>query len=315
MTTYIARRLLTVGPVLVIISILIFVLVRLAPGDPISIMFDPDLSAVDPEYIARRQAELGLDQPILIQYLAWLGEVVQGNVGYSIVTGRSALSMVMERLPATLILMGAALLIAVVLGVSLGIVAALRRNTWVDYLTAAVSLAGISVPNFFLALGGIYIFALTLGLLPSAGMGPPDQFIDLRYLIMPAGILGFTLAGQVVRYVRSGLLEELGKDYVLVAEAKGVPYRSIVVWHALRNSLIPLITILALAVPSMLSGAVILEQIFAWPGMGRLAISSIAARDYPVIIAFTLLISIFVLVFNMLADVLYAMVDSRVRLG
>lgn len=314
MTTYIVRRTLIAIPVIVIISIGIFFLVRLAPGDPVMMQIDPELASADPGYIDRRRAELGLDRSIPVQYVAWAGHVVRGDLGFSYTQRRPVLDIVLERVPATLRLMGTAIIIALSVAIPLGIIAALRRNSMVDYSVAAMSLTAISVPSFFLALGAIYVFGLILGVLPTAGMGSGGFRESLRYLIMPAGILGFSLAGPLTRYVRSSLIEELGKDYVRIARAKGASPARVVVRHALRNSLIPLITVVAVYIPQMLAGAVVLEQIFAWPGMGRLVISAINGRDYPVIVGFTLFIGLLVVLFNLIADILYAITDARIAL-
>lgn len=301
-------------PVLILISIGIFVLVRLAPGDPVLMQLNPEIASGNPEYIERRRVELGLDQPVPVQYLAWAREVARGDLGFSFVSRRPVLEMVGERILPTVRLMGTGIGLALIVSIPLGIVAALRRNTLVDYGAAVVSLAAISIPSFFLGLGSIFVFGLVLGWLPTAGMGPGGLVDNLRYLIMPAGILGFALSGPLVRYVRSGLLDELNRDYVQTAIAKGASEARVVVRHALRNALIPLITIIAIYIPQLLAGAVVLEQIFAWPGMGRLVLSSVGQRDYPVIIGFTMFVGVLVVSFNLLADMLYAFTDARIRL-
>ena len=313
MTTYIVRRTLAAIPVLILISIGIFVLVRLAPGDPVMMQIDPDVAEVDPGYIERRRAELGLDQPVPIQYLAWFSEVIRGDLGFSFVSRRPVLGMVAERMLPTLRLMGTGVGIALVLSIPLGIIAALRKNSPVDYTAAVISLSAISIPNFFLGLAAIFIFGLVLGWLPTAGMGPGGLWDSIRYLILPAGILGFGLSGPLVRYVRSGLLDELGREYIQTAIAKGASQTRVVMRHALRNSLIPLITVIAIYIPQLLAGAVVLEQIFAWPGMGRLALRAIGQRDFPVIIGFTMFVGILVVLFNLIADILYAITDPRIR--
>lgn len=301
-------------PVLILISIGIFILVRLAPGDPVMMQLDPELASSSSDYVERRRAELGLDRPVPIQYLAWAGEVAQGNLGFSFVSRRPVLDMVAERILPTLRLMGTGVGIALVISIPLGIIAALRKNSMADYATAVVSLSAISIPNFFLGLSAIFVFGLVLGWLPTAGMGPGGFWESVQYLIMPAGILGFGLSGPLVRYVRSGLLDELNRDYIQTAIAKGASRTRVVVRHALRNSLIPLITVIAIYVPQLLAGAVVLEQIFAWPGMGRLVLNSIGQRDYPVIIGFTMFVGLLVVLFNLIADMLYAVSDARIRL-
>jgi ABC-type dipeptide/oligopeptide/nickel transport system permease component len=219
--SYFVRRALAVVPVLILISIGIFLLVRLAPGDPVMMQLDPEVAGSDPTYVERRRAELGLDKPIPIQYFAWAGEVLQGNLGFSFVSRRPVLEMVVERIMPTVRLMGTGIGIGLIIAIPLGIIAALRKNTAADYATAVVSLSAISIPNFFLGLAAIFVFGLTLGWLPTSGMGSGGFWESIRYLIMPAGILGFGLSGPLVRYVRSGLLDELNKDYVQTAIAKG----------------------------------------------------------------------------------------------
>jgi peptide/nickel transport system permease protein len=319
MSTYVIRRVLIAVPVFIIITMAIFVLVRQTPGDPMSMLLNPEMmsGAGAEEFIERRRAELGLGRPVAFQYVAFMREAVTGNLGYSIFSRRPVTEFLLERMPPTLLLMGSALVIAVCIGVPVGIVAAIRKNSFIDYIAAVFSLSVISIPSFFLGLVAIYVFALTLGWLPSAGMGPPGEgtwVFSPRHLLMPASILGLALAGPLVRYVRSGLLDELGKDYVRTAVAKGASPGRTVVRHALRNSLLPLITVIAIYIPQMLAGAVVLEQIFAWPGMGQLAVSSIAQRDYPIIIGFTMLVAVFVLTCNLIADILYSFVDPRISL-
>ena len=314
MATYFLRRTLAAIPVLLLISVAIFVLVRLAPGDPVRMQMDPEMASADSGFVERRRAELGLDRPVPVQYVAWAREVAQGNLGFSFVTRQPVLEMVGERLLPTVRLMGTGIGIALVVSIPLGIVAALRKNSYVDYAAAVVSLSAISIPSFFLGLASIFVFGLALGWLPTAGMGPGGLVNSLRHLILPAGILGFALSGPLVRYVRSGLIDELNRDYIETAVAKGASRARVVIRHALRNSLIPLITVIAIYVPQLLAGAVVLEQIFAWPGMGRLVLTSISQRDYPVIIGFTMFVGVLVVTFNLLADLLYAVVDPRIRL-
>jgi len=317
---FVLRRLLVNVVVFIAVSIGVFVLVRAAPGDPIRVMIDPvQMQTGGEEFVARKRAELGLDQPLPVQYTVWLKRALTGDLGTSYVSHRPVTEVLTERLGPTVLLMGTALLIAVVLGLLVGTVAAVRRNSAVDYGATVLSLATISVPSFFLGIAAIYLFALTLGVLPSSGMSTPGGGGGgtdiLRHLILPAGILGLSLAGPLTRYVRSGLIGELGADYARTAEAKGAAPRRVVVRHALRNALIPLITVLMIYIPQLFGGAVVVEQVFAWPGMGQLVVSSIAQLDYPVIVGFALYISLLVLVCNLAADLLYAVADPRVRLG
>jgi peptide/nickel transport system permease protein len=270
------------------------------------------------EYIARRRAELGLDQPLPIQYVAWLSEVARGNLGYSFFDRRPVGDILKERIWPTTELMGTALLFALLVGVPLGLLAAVRQYSAVDYTSAIASLATISTPSFFLALAAIYIFSLKLNLLPTSGMftaGAPRSVLDdLHHLVLPMLILGLNLTGPFVRYARSSLLDVIRQDYLTTARAKGVQPRLVILRHALPNALIPLITVVAIRVPELFAGAVVVEQIFSWPGMGQMALASITQRDYPLLMGFTLLIAVLVLVSNLVADVAYAFVDPRIRL-
>ena len=319
MYRWLVRRILISLPVLVGITVLSFVFVRLAPGDPVRMMVNPEYMAGGAEdYIARRRAELGLDQPLPIQYVAWVSEVVRGNLGYSFFDRRPVGDILKERVWPTTELMGAALLLALLIGVPLGLLAAVRQYSVLDYASAVVSLATISTPSFFLGLAAIYIFSLKLNLLPTSGMftaGAERNWLDdLHHLVLPAIILGLNLAGPFVRYARSSLLEVVRQDYLTTAQAKGLQSRLVIVRHALPNALIPLITVVALQIPALFAGAVVIEQIFSWPGMGQLALASITQRDYPVLMGFTMIIAVLVLLSNLAADIAYAFVDPRIRL-
>lgn len=302
-----------------LISVSIFLLVRAAPGDPVRMMVNPeDVLDGGEQFIEAKRAELGLDQPIAVQYLTWFKNALTGDLGFSYVSERPVIELLTERLAPTLELMGMALIVGLLIAVPLGMLAATRRNSATDYVIAGISLSAISIPGFFLGIVAIYVFSLKLGLLPSAGMSTPGEasFGDnVRHLILPASILALTIAGPFVRYVRSGIIGELAADYVRTAEAKGASSVRVLNRHALPNALIPLVTVIALRLPQLLAGAVVTEQVFAWPGMGQLAVSSTERQDYPVIIGFALYVALIVLVTNLVADVLYAIVDPRVRLG
>jgi ABC-type dipeptide/oligopeptide/nickel transport system permease component len=319
MYRWIVRRLLISVPVLLGITVLGFSFVRLAPGDPVRMMINPEYMAGGAEeYIARRRAELGLDKPVPIQYLAWLAEVARGNLGYSFFDRRPVGDIIKERVIPTVELMGTALLLALALGVPIGLLAAIKQYSALDYASAVLSLATISTPSFFLGLAAIYVFSLKLNLLPTSGMftagSPRSLGDDLHHLILPATILGLNLAGPLARYARSSLLEVIRQDYLTTARAKGLFPRLVIVRHALPNALIPLITVVGIQVPALFAGAVVIEQIFSWPGMGQLALASITQRDYPVLTGFILVIAVLVLTSNILADIAYAVVDPRIRL-
>ena len=302
--------------VFLLISVGVFVLVRAAPGDPVRMMISPEqLQGGGAEFVEAKRAELGLDRPIALQYVTWLRDALSGDLGQSFVSHREVTGMLLERLGPTVLLMSTALGISLLVAIPLGIVAAVRRNTAVDYAAAALSLGVISIPSFFLGIAAIYVFSLQLGWFPSSGMSTPGGGGGgdiIRHLIMPAAILGLAGAGPLTRYVRGSLIDELSSDYVRTAEAKGGSPTRVVTRHALRNSLIPLITIVMINIPQMLAGAVVLEQVFAWPGMGQLAVSAVESQDYPVIIGFALYVAALVLLCNLIADLAYSVVDPRV---
>jgi len=299
-------------------SMLVFGSTRLAPGDPVLMMIDPvDMSSGGTEFVERRRAELGLDQPLPVQYMAWAGEVVRGNLGYSFLSRRPAGDILKERVWPTVELMGLALLLALILGVIVGIRAALRPYSATDYAATVFSLLAISTPSFFLGLAAIYVVSVRLDLLPTSGMftaGEPRTLVeDVRHLILPVGILGLSLTGPFVRYMRASLLDVLHHEYLMTARAKGLRERTVIARHALPNALIPLITIVGIQIPALFAGAVIIEQIFAWPGMGQMALAAIQQRDYPVLVAFNMVIAVLVVLSNLLADIAYAIVDPRIR--
>ncbi|KRA24784.1 hypothetical protein ASD65_10385 [Microbacterium sp. Root61] len=318
MLRYIATRVLIAIVVLLGISMLLFTLLRMMPGDPIEVMVDPVNFVGDREAaLAAIRERLGYDQPLVVQYFAWLRELLSGNLGFSLSSGRPVNTLMMERLGATARLVGAALVVAVIVGIVMGMLAAIRKNSWVDYTITGFSLFAISVPPFFLALLGIFIFGLTLRWLPTSGMeslGSDGNIGDqLMHLILPGGILALVMLGPYVRYARASMLDALNSEYIVTARAKGIGGTKVLFGHALKNASIPLITVIALQIPVLLAGTVVIETMFAWPGMGKLAIDSIMARDYPVILAFVLFVAVLVLLCNLIADILYATIDPRIR--
>ncbi|GGM35917.1 ABC transporter permease [Dactylosporangium sucinum] len=318
MIAFIIRRLLVSTVVLIGISVLLFVLLQLMPGDPAEMMIDPMSFSGDRDAaIALRRHQLGLDSSPPVQYAHWVAELLHGNLGFSFSSGQPVTEVMAERLGPTVSLMGTALLISLLVGIPMGVVAALRRNSAVDYGTTVVSLLAISVPSFFAALLGIYVFGLKLQWFPTSGMNSigGGGFVDsLHHLVLPASILGFALAGPYVRYARAGMLEVLGQDYLTTARSKGLSRRRVIGRHALHNALIPLVTVVAIQIPTLFAGAVVVEQIFAWPGMGRMALDAVLARDYPVLLGFVMAVAILVLLCNLLADLAYALIDPRIRL-
>ncbi|MBE1583369.1 ABC transporter permease [Nonomuraea angiospora] len=319
MLAYLMRRLLTSAAVFLLISAGVFLLIRAAPGDPVRMMVDPErLASGGPAFVAAKRAELGLDRPVLVTYGIWLRDVLGGDLGHSFVSRRPVAEVLGERMGPTVLLMGTALAIGLVLAVAAGTLAAIRRNTAIDYATTVAGLGTISVPGFFLGIAAIYLFSLRLGWVPSSGMSTPGDggAADvLAHLVLPAAVLGLSIAGPFTRYVRAGLLAELGADYVRTAEAKGAGPARVLVRHALRNALVPLITVVMISIPQLLAGAVAVEQVFAWPGMGQLAVSSTAQLDHPVVMGFAMFVAVLVLVCNLAADLLYAVADPRISLS
>jgi ABC-type dipeptide/oligopeptide/nickel transport system permease component len=315
---YLVRRLLVNVLVFFLITVAVFGLVHKTPGDPIAMQVPPDqLNSGSADFIAAKRHELGLDQPLVVQYWHWLTSALHGDLGYSLLNGRPVTGLILERIGPTIELLSVSLVISLLIAIPLGIQAARKRNTYVDYGGAAISIGSVSIPVFFVALVAIYVFTLKFQWLPSSGISDPtDPSLGdtLAHLVLPALILGFGNSGAYMRYMRSSMITELSADYVRTATAKGASARRVVLRHALRNSLIPVLTVVMAALPQQLAGAVVIEQVFAWPGMGQLAVSSVGQHDYSVIIGFALFIAVFVLLANLLADVLYTVVDPRVRL-
>ena len=314
MTQYVVRRILLIVPMLIGITIIAFTFMNLAPGDPVSAMIDPQQgTGFDTAALRER---LGLNQPLPLRYTAWLNEVVHGNLGFSYTTGQPVLRRISERIPATIELMGVALIVSTTVGCALGIGSALRRYSAWDYGLTIVSMFWISVPAYFFALIGLYVFSLKLQILPTFGMSTPgsDSPLDhLAHLILPAGVLSLEALAATARYTRSAMLDVLQQDYMTTARAKGLPSHLVTLRHAFRNALLPVITVVALRIPVLLGGAVVIETMFQWPGMGTLAILSIQQRDYPVLMGLTVMTAALVLFSNLIADMLYAYVDPRIR--
>ncbi len=320
MGRYIVRRMLVSLPVLLGMTVLVFLLINLAPGDPVDMMFPAQQGGVvDEEYKARLRDRLGLNEPLSVRYLKWLREILSGNLGYSILTGVSVRSLIAERLLSTLELTVTAYLMSLAVGASLGILCGLKQYTFVDYAFTALSLASLSVPSFFLGLVLIYAFGVRLNWLPTSGLqtlGRPFSWMDhLLHLILPATVLATSLTATLARYTRSSMLEVLHQDYVRTARGKGLKEHVVVVRHAFRNALLPLITVLGLRLRFLVGGAVVIEQIFNWPGIGRLSVQGVIAKDYPVLMGVSLFIGAVVILANLVTDIAYAYVDPRIRYG
>ena len=305
MLRYFVRRVLLTIPVLLGVATLVFSLIHLVPGDPAQAMMGDGAS---PQDVAELRAKLGLDQPLLAQYVSFLRHAVTGDLGVSFRTGQPVTLMIVERIPATAELAVAAMLVAVMLAIPLGVVAAVWRGTAIDYGAMTFALAGVSIPNFWLGPLLAIVFAVELGWLPVSGRG------TLAHLVLPAISLGLALAAILARMTRASLLDELNELYVRAARARGVSNAASITRHALGNSLVPLLTIIALQFGAVLTGAVITETIFAWPGIGRLLIQSIGFRDYPMVQGCILLIAVTYVSVNLITDLMYGFIDPRIRL-
>ena len=311
MTRYIVRRVLLMIPVAVLVTIINFGLLRLAPGDPV-LAYAGEVR--DPEILNEMWHQLGLDQPLPVQYLAWLQHTVQGDFGRSIRTHEEVSEAIFGRLPATLELTMTAFLFSISMGLLVGIISALHRNSALDLLATSLTIAGVSIPNFFLGLMLILLFSLVLRIFPPGGYTPAiDNPVDnLRRIVLPALTLSAATLAVNMRQVRSSLLEVFGQDYIRTARAKGMNEQRVVVIHALKNALIPVITIVGLQVGALIEGAVITEQIFSWPGVGKLVVDSIFGRDYPVVQAVVLLSAMSYMLATLLVDIAYGWLDPRI---
>jgi peptide/nickel transport system permease protein len=318
MGRYLLQRLLISIPVLLGITIGTYAIISLSPGDPIEALISPEASGLlGPEWVEQQREALGLNKPIPVRYGIWLKEIAQGNLGFSFVDRRPISEKMGERVWPTLKLMLTAQLIALVIALPIGILSAIRQYSFLDYLATIGGFVAISVPSFFASIAAIYLFGLQLRWMPTAGMttvGQPSTWADsLHHLVLPAMVLGLAQAASLIRYTRSSMLEVLRQEYVNVARAKGLHERQVIIRHTLRNALLPLVTVVALGFPALLGGTVIVEQIFAWPGMGSLAIAAVRSRDYPVIMAINLVSAVMILVSSLVADILYAVVDPRIK--
>ncbi|ACA58940.1 nickel ABC transporter permease [Candidatus Desulforudis audaxviator] len=308
MKSYLFRRILYLLPVMLGVSIITFALINLAPGDPAEIILRADGMEPTAEAVAVLREELGLNDPLYIQYGRWLWGVLHLDLGESFRTGRPVAEELFSRLPATLELTCAALVFMVILAVPAGILSALYRHTLVDHLGRLGALAGASLPGFWLGLVLIYLFSVKLGILPVMGRG------GLEHLVLPAVTLGFGMAAVYARVLRTGMLDVLGQDYIKVARAKGLKEKWVIGRHALKNALLPAVTLLGMSFGHLLGGAVIVETIFAWPGVGKFAVESIFNRDYPVIQGYALFMAVVFVLANLLVDISYVFLDPRIRL-
>lgn len=316
MLQYIIKRLLQAIPLLIGVSIIGFAMMHLAPGGPLAVYtLNPTITAQD---IERIKHIFGLDQPIHIQYLKWAYGIFTGNWGFTFFGGRPVLQVILERFPATFLLMGSGMSLAIIIGMLIGILGAVRRYSIFDYLATTGAMVALSFPTFWFGLMTIFIFSLKLGWLPSGGMytlGGEEGILDLlRHLILPTAVLALVLVAQWSRYSRSSFLEVIHQDYIRTAKSKGLSGGRILLRHAFPNAVAPLIALAGIQLPWLFSGALVTETIFGWPGMGRLFVDALTMKEYPVLMGMVMITAMFVIIGNLVADVINALIDPRIRL-
>lgn len=314
MSRYLIRRLLQMIPILFGVSIIIFFIVHSTPGNPYAYLFGP---RVDPLMKEKLMREMGFYDPLPVQYYRWLMETLKGNLGYSVRTGTPVIEMMQSRIPNTLILTGSAFVLSLFLSIPFGVISATRQYSWIDYIVTSFAFMGISLPSFFAALLAVYLLAVKWPIFPMNGVitaGEPFRLLDMLYhLALPAVTLALRDMAGYTRYTRSSMLEVMRQDYVRTARAKGLAERVVIYKHALRNGLIPIITLLGFSLPGLFGGTIIFESIFAWPGMGLLSIEAVGNRDYAVLMVVNMFFAVLVILGNLVADILYAVVDPRIR--
>ena len=315
MGKYILKRILIAIPVLIGITLIDYAIMCLA-GSPLEMLKGPRISDAA---LQAKEIAAGLDKPLIVQYFVWLWQLLQGNLGYSMKSYEPVSAMIGSHIGPTLLLMGASLTLSLLIAVPAGIYGAVKQYSKGDYAVVTASFIGSSIPSFFLALILIYIFTVKLGILPSGGMntlGMDGSVADtIRHMVLPVTVLAVSLAGSNIRYIRSSFLEILQQDYLRTARAKGIGYKRVIWKHAMRNALLPIVTVIGMQIPMLFGGAVIIEQVFSWPGLGLMTMTAIMGRDYPVIMGVCLLSAVVVLVSNLITDILYALVDPTIQLN
>lgn len=315
MGKYILKRILIAIPVLIGITLIDYAIMCLA-GSPLEMLKGPRISDAA---LQAKEITAGLDKPLIVQYFVWLWQLLQGNLGYSMKSYEPVSAMIGSHIGPTLLLMGASLTLSLLIAVPAGIYSAVKQYSKGDYAVVTASFIGSSIPSFFLALILIYIFTVKLGILPSGGMntlGMDGSVADtIRHMVLPVTVLAVSLAGSNIRYIRSSFLEILQQDYLRTARAKGIGYKRVIWKHAMRNALLPIVTVIGMQIPMLFGGAVIIEQVFSWPGLGLMTMTAIMGRDYPVIMGVCLLSAVVVLVSNLITDILYALVDPTIQLN
>ena len=312
MLLFILRRILIAIPTLILVSIFVFALQKLLPGDPILVMAGEDR---DPEVIALLREKYHMNEPIVVQYLYWAGDVLRGDLGISLRTNEPVLDLIASKLPVTIQLAVMSMIFAFLIGIPAGILSAVRKGTWVDWLANLVALSGLSIPNFWLGIMLILLVSVNLGWLPASGYESPwvDPWKSLTTMIMPAFVLGTALAATLMRHTRSAMLGVLQADYVRTARAKGLRGRVVILKHAFRNAVLPVVTLSALLFGELLAGAVLTEQIFTIPGFGKLIVDAVFNRDYAVVQGVVLCTAVGFILMNLIADVLYVILNPRLR--
>lgn len=315
MGRYLLERAVQALVVLLVVSTLTFLMVSLAPGGP-EIMMTMESTPEQREALTR---QLGLDQPLVVRYVKWVASAVRADFGRSFGDRRKVNEVIRERLPNTLLLGGAALALSIAVGIPAGILSAVRRYSTSDYVVTFFSFIGVSIPAFWFAILLILVFTVRFSLLPASGIATPGMafsFADrLAHLVLPTTVLATATLPSLVRFMRSALIEEIGQDYVRTARAKGLPTRLVLTRHAIRNALIPVVTVLGVLIPRLVGGAVITETIFGWPGMGQLAVASTIGRDFPMVMGITVVVAVVVIVSNLLVDLAYGWLDPRITYG
>lgn len=312
MRAYLAARLLSLIPVLLVVAVVIFLLIRLTPGDPARVLAGEDAT---PEQVRLLRRDMGLEGPLPTQFVRWLGRAIQGDLGRSLFNRFPVRRVIGQHIGPTLMLSAMAITVALSIGIPLGVVSAVYRNSWWDQAGLALAMLGAAVPTFWLGLSLIVVFAVNLGWLPSSGFRSPteDLWRSLRYLVLPSLTLGVPNSALIIRFVRSSLLEVIATDYVRTARAKGLGERMVIFRHAFRNALVPILTVVGLTFAALMGGAVVTETVFAIPGIGQMVVQAVLRRDYPVIQGVTLVVATSYVMINLMVDLLYFVVDPRVK--
>ncbi|HHW32067.1 MAG TPA: ABC transporter permease [Clostridiaceae bacterium] len=319
MLAYFIRRLLAMIPKLFLITVIIFICLQFVPGDPLSYKISPEQMAfMTEEAIEQMRDSLGLNDPAIVRYFRWLGDLLRGDLGYSLISGAKISKVILSRLPATLEITILGFIIATILGIGFGFITAIKRNTPIDYTLTALGMVGVSIPEFFFGLTAIVIFAINLKWLPTGGRFTigKESFIErIPYMIMPVLIIGIAYTATLMRYTKGSMLDVMNKDYIKAARSKGLSEGRVNFFHSFRNALIPVMIIIVNRIPILISGTVVIESVFNYPGMGTLIVESISGSDMPVVMITTLFIAIAVLVASFLIDIFSAILDPRIRFG